>query len=97
MPPLEPRKRPAHCSPVELDNRATVIFITVCTKDRKPLLANVEIHALLAHWWRKADRWLVGQYVILPDHVHLFCAPASWPPESLRSWMAYWKNGVARE
>jgi hypothetical protein len=27
----------------------------------------------------------------------LFCAPATWPPVALSAWVAYWKNGVARE
>ena len=81
---------------MERHNRSTIIFITVCTKDRRPLLANPVCHNFLVTWWRQADRWLVGNYVILPDHLHLFCAPGSFPEMPLSAWVAYWKNGVAR-
>lgn len=45
--------------------------------------------------WRKADHWLVGRYVIMPDHLHLFCAPATIPPNSITAWVSYWKRLVA--
>jgi hypothetical protein len=25
--------------------------------------------------WRAADAWLVGYFMLMPDHLHLFCAP----------------------
>ena len=40
------------------------------TKGR-PLLARPEVVALLLDSWRKAARWLIGRYVIMPDHLHL--------------------------
>ena len=88
------RKHPVHLSPLEQENRSTIIFLTVCTKGKQPLLANPGCHALLVDWWRKSDHWLAGKYVIMPDHVHLFCAPRLDGP--LSKWVAYWKNGVAR-
>src|SRR5271154_832194 len=95
--PRDPgRRHPTHHPSVEKDNRAIIIFLTVCTKDRRPLLANPVCHRLLIEWGGKADRWLVGHYVILPDHLHLFCAPGCVPETSLQAWAAYWKNGVAR-
>lgn len=33
--------------------------------------------------------------MVMPDHIHLFCAPGTIPPESLQSWVAYWKHLVA--
>jgi putative transposase len=54
---------------------ATVIFLTMCVKKRRPLLARAEIVALLQDCWRQADHWLVGRWVAMPDHLHLFCAP----------------------
>jgi REP element-mobilizing transposase RayT len=88
------RKGPPHHSPIERDNLSVLIFLTVCTKDRKPRLASPEAHRVLKEWWNKAGAWLVGRYVILPDHVHLFCAPVLDVP--LEKWVGYWKNGVAR-
>ena len=28
-----------------------------------------------------------GRYVIMPDHVHLFCAPNTYPAEPLSKWV----------
>lgn len=91
------RHRPAHLPPCERGNQTILLFVTLCTKDRRPVLANAAMRDRLLHWWGAADRWRVGRYVIMPDHIHLFCAPGTIPPPPLRSWMAYWKNGVSRD
>ena len=41
-----------------------------------------------------ARAWRVGRYVIMPDHVHLFCAPAD--DVSLGRWVQFWKAMVSR-
>ena len=69
-----------------------IIFLTVCTKAKKPILASPAIHELLTLTWQKARAWVVG--LLMPDHVHLFCAPRS--SYSLRSWISYWKSETAR-
>jgi len=46
--------------------------------------------------WSRADSWRVGRWLIMPDHVHLFCAPATIPPEPLRKWIAFWKSESSR-
>jgi REP-associated tyrosine transposase len=98
--PLPPdsvgRRHPVHHDPVEKFNRANMVFLTVCIKNRRPILADPNAHTVLLHWWHKSTHWLAGRYVILPDHVHLFCAPGS-ADRPLQKWVAYWKNGVARE
>lgn len=90
------RRHPVHHDPVEKFNRATMVFLTVCTKEHKPLLATPNVHGILLEWWQKSTHWLAGRYVILPDHIHLFCAPGT-ADVSMHRWVAYWKNGVARE
>ena len=40
---------------------------------------------------RLGERW-----VLMPDHVHLFCSPATVPPEPLERWISYWKAEAAR-
>lgn len=92
-----PRKAPAHPSPIALEGRPTIVFLTTCTRNRRPLLANKEITDILISWWRRADQWLVGRYVVMPDHVHLFCAPRHEAPLPLKGWVQFWKNGVTRE
>ena len=90
------RKRPAHPPIVEAGNRAIIVFLTVCTKDRTPVLNNQHMHNFMLAAWRTADRWRVGRYVIMPDHVHLFCAPGTWSPGPVDAWVSYWKGLVAR-
>ncbi|MET0253874.1 MAG: hypothetical protein ABW214_07565 [Terrimicrobiaceae bacterium] len=45
------RKHPAHGVPIDL-GKPTIVFLTVCTKDRKPWLACDEAHDLLREVWR---------------------------------------------
>jgi len=90
------RAHPAHTPPIEHRNRSVIVFLTVCTKNRRQILANAAASELLIHWWRRADAWLVGRYVVMPDHVHLFCAPAA-TSVPLMKWVQYWKNGTTRE
>jgi putative transposase len=90
------RKTPAHTLTHEPVNRAVIVFLTVCTNDRRPVLANAAIHDWLRRAWAAANHWLVGRYVILPDHLHLFCAPNSYPAKPLGPWVEYWKSLVAR-
>jgi len=90
------RKRPAHLPPLEIGNRTTLIFLTVCTKNRKPILARPDTADLLIATWSQATHWLVGNYVILPDHIHLFCAPGRIPPSPLTTWVNFWKASVTR-
>jgi putative transposase len=42
--------------------------------------------------WQQASLWLVGRYVIMPDHIHLFCAPNMLPMTPLKQWVKYWKS-----
>ena len=86
------RKHPVHLAARELHNTPIIVFLTVCTKNRKPILANPDVHKLLRAAWTGARSWLTGRYLIMPDHVHLFCAPATIPPEPLEQWVRYWKN-----
>ncbi|MDI1337697.1 MAG: hypothetical protein PSU94_16060 [Lacunisphaera sp.] len=54
------------------------------------------MHQAILQAWGKADHWCVGRYVILPDHIHLFCAPGTNPPQPLLNWVRYWKALVAK-
>lgn len=94
-PGLPERRRPVHLPALDVGNRSVIVFLTVCTADRRPILANATVHQAILQAWQKADHWLVGRYVVMPDHLHLFCAPASYPPTPLVAWVAYWKRMVA--
>jgi putative transposase len=90
------RKRPAHPPPVYACNRPVILFVTVCLAERVPVLANADVQAALHHAWTEADRWRVGYYVIMPDHVHWFCAPGCDLPPGIRDWVRFWKSRVSR-
>ena len=77
------RKHPVHHPFVERHNEPIIVFLTICSKDRKQILAAADVVAVLESAWATAKSWLVGRYVIMPDHIHLFCAPGTIPPESL--------------
>jgi REP element-mobilizing transposase RayT len=56
-----------------------VYFVTACTQDRRPILAGEQAAAVLRQEWASAaarHSWLIGRYVIMPDHVHFFCTAA---------------------
>jgi REP element-mobilizing transposase RayT len=55
-----------------------VYFVTLCTNNRRPLLANDAVHSVVVEYGREAARRGIALscYVILPDHIHLFVAGA---------------------
>ncbi|MBL7077452.1 MAG: transposase [Kiritimatiellae bacterium] len=91
------RKTPAHHPVHDASNRPSIVFVTVCTQNRSRILATDDVHAVLREAWLTADAYRVGRYVIMPDHIHLFCSPASHDPPSLRRWVQYWKSTASRK
>jgi putative transposase len=90
------RKAPVHLSVLDSGNRSNIVFITVCTKDRKPILDTEEGHCCLLSSWREASSWLVGRYVLMPDHLHLFCSPIGLEHSPLVRWVSAWKALASR-
>jgi REP element-mobilizing transposase RayT len=70
--------------------------VTVCAKERRALLANVTMHRLFVASWHTADAWRVGRYVVMPEHVHLFCSPAAIEAPNVKKWAGYWKGTISR-
>jgi REP element-mobilizing transposase RayT len=93
--PLFNRKHPAH-GVIEFPNTPTVIFDTVCVKGRKPALANIEFQQIIVEIWTAARHWLVGHYMIMPDHVHYFAA-AYEAPTDFDNWVKYWKSQLSKK
>ena len=91
------RKTPVHHPVHEVSGRSVIVFVTLLAQARRPLFDNPEVHALLLSAWHAADTWRVGRYVLMPDHIHLFCAPAGddYPP--LTRWVQYWKSVASRQ
>jgi len=51
-------------------------FVTACTEDRKPILANTKVHEDFRKFGKTGltRGVFVGKYVLMPDHLHLFVA-----------------------
>lgn len=75
--------------------RPTIVFLTVCSRNRAQNLANGNVHATLVASWKNANAWLVGSYLIMPDHIHMFCAPANDDCE-IEHWISFWKRRFRR-
>jgi putative transposase len=90
------RQHPVHQPVHERFNQPVMVFLTICSKGRKPIFANPETHEVLRDAWLQAANWLVGRYVLMPDHIHLFCAPSALVPKPLQTWVAFWKSEAAR-
>ena len=76
-------------------NNPTIAFLTVCTDKRQKGLANAKVHKALVKTWTAANQWLVGHYVIMPNHIHMFCAPRT-NNHSIEQWITYWKREFRR-
>jgi REP element-mobilizing transposase RayT len=87
---LPRRKHPAH-GVLYVDGQPTIVFDTVCTKNRAPWLADEVVHQLLCQVWQEATAWLMGRYVIMPDHIHFFAA-ATDSPVPYVNWVKYRKS-----
>ena len=75
-----------------------VTFVTVVTHRRAALLANPVAFGELTTSWRRSaeiDGWFVGDYLIMPDHVHLF-ARSAFDAKVLSTWIGSWKSISAR-
>src|SRR4051794_34497053 len=88
--PLPQRKHPIHRL-VPTTAKPTIVFLTVCTKDRRPWLAHPDVHDAFRHVCSNAQAWLVGRYVVMPDHLHLFATPGT-PELPLENWIRFWKS-----
>jgi len=83
---------PAHPSPVERHNQPTILLVTVTTRNRLQTLDNEQAVSAMVKAWQETNRWVVGNYLVMPDHIHLFCAPGTWAWDTVKSWVAYWKR-----
>jgi REP element-mobilizing transposase RayT len=75
-----------------------IYFITICTNNRRAVLASELIHSIFREVWGNAEklyRWYVGRYVIMPDHVHFFCASHA-EATTLSRFVGKWKEWTAK-
>lgn len=75
-----------------------IFFVTTCTFQRHRVLADDTLHAICREVWQTAehrDGWIVGRYVVMPDHVHFFCAPRR-DERKLETLVGKWKEWTAK-
>jgi putative transposase len=71
--------------------RPTLVFVTVCTKDRHTWLDDASVQDHLVKAWNQATAWKVGPYILMPDHLHLVCGSQDLRV-SIETWVTYWKR-----
>jgi putative transposase len=76
-PPLQPLQPLQRLKRLErLFTIHPLYFVTACTEDRKPILANRKVHGDFRKFCETGltRGVFVGKYVLMPDHLHLFVA-----------------------
>ena len=96
MEDLPQRKWPVHPPPVEHHDLPVIIFVTLCIKLRIATLDNPTFHQAFRQAGAEADLWRIGYYLIMPDHVHLFCGPAKFPTVDVKKWSTFLKKRITR-
>jgi len=74
-----------------------IYYLTLCTEDRLRILANSEIHGEFIRFAEGAIKFhvLVGLYMIMPDHIHLFAAFSALSPP-LFKWMKALRGSLSK-
>jgi REP element-mobilizing transposase RayT len=75
-----------------------VYLVTVCVADRQAVLDNEALARAIAGALGRSAAvcgWHVGRYVVMPDHVHLFCAPGA-NARTLSALVSSFKRGTTR-
>lgn len=89
------RRTPAKGVHVSLDG-PNWVFLTVCTEKRGRWLAQASVQRTLHEIWRQvAMAWLVSDYLLMPDHLRLFCAPRDLK-FTVERWVGFWKDRFAK-
>jgi putative transposase len=87
------RQNPASGVHVQL-GQSNIVLLTINTEKREPWLANGTAHQLLRQTWSEATAWLAGDYLLMPDHLHMLCAPRDFH-FTIETWITYWKREFA--
>ena len=90
---LPHRENPASGVHIDL-GQSNFVLLTVTTEKRDPWLANETVYRLLHQTWSEAKAWQVGDYLLMPDHLHCFCAPHDLR-FTIETWISYWKREFA--
>ena len=77
-----------------------IYFLTICVDGRRRLLANDRAFGILRTEFESAPQrygWKIGQFVVMPDHLHFFCASDHGPASaSLSGFIGGFKQWTAK-
>lgn len=79
--------------------RDEVYFITTCVAERRRLLDCAAALTILRDEFEQARErhgWVVGAYLLMPDHLHFFCAPGTQPRRNLSGFVGSVKQWSAK-
>jgi len=94
-PDTAPPQRDNPASGVHINlGKTNIVLLTVTTEKRAPWLATDAVRQLLHQTWIDARAWLVGDYLLMPDHLHCFCAGHDLR-FTIETWISYWKREFA--
>ncbi|WP_164976232.1 transposase [Oleiharenicola lentus] len=92
---MQPHRHLAHVLPFV---RHLLFFLTVVANQRQSVLTAEPVLAALTEIWRRSaeiDGWMVGDYLLMSDHVHLF-AKGAHDANPLATWIGAWKSLSSR-
>jgi len=75
-----------------------MFFITACQRHWRPILHRPPLAASVLEWLAEAREhhdWLVGTYVIMPDHMHFVCRPRG-ATQTLSAFLGRFKSRSTR-
>src|SRR4051812_27991875 len=75
--------------------KSSIVFLTVSTEHREPWLACDEAHVHLLRAWESATAWKIGDYLLMPDHLHCFCSRMDERFE-IEQRITFWKRQFRR-
>src|ERR1043166_2122317 len=72
--PQKLKKTPPRLAQVFQKYDPPLYLVTICTLERRAILANPEVHESFRTFGERGREFLigVGRYVIMPDHIHAF-------------------------
>jgi REP element-mobilizing transposase RayT len=77
--------------------QSVIYFVTICTADRKPVLANAEVFRAFRIAISKLQHWHVLAAIIMPDHLHVIVAAAIDRGARLGNFSAALKRWIREE
>jgi len=87
-----------HLAHIPTFQDSPITFFTATIHQRRSLLAHDSAHEVLRGIWQRSaeeNGWFVGDYLLMPDHVHFFVRP-SVQADRMAEWVKMWKSVSAR-